>query len=974
MLKGVKKIRWTGKGTVYTNRSIPNQKLIVAPDQWVYFEVGEWFPGTTDADKKKNMTWFRLAENRRLEFFKKSIPSDQCYACKISKKQCGSYLFYVEACLSGIKDPKNNTGLSIGGYCPPKVVSSRWTLDEPGNDAQLTASNPTEYGRALKLHLETEGLNGNYCTVVVFNAETGEDLPLKKTYRVRCVNGEIDVNIPAADTMGWNTEIGFKQAKEQFYIQLKSDGVKGYIPDAGGAFMHATHLYLNNKIGTYVQKTFGTTVKTAKTGQAEVSIQKFGCGFERIWITDRGKDVIVFDHKKELGYAKSITKFEFDLKVYYDTDQSVIKSEAKPVLDNLVKFLKLSPTTPLLIASHADIRQGDAYNQNLSEARSDAIHSYLNTHGVTNKITSKGLGESQSRQYTYLDKKDTDEHKMNRRTVLTFYTPVLKPVLYNTIVPTNESPVSMDFVVANFKIDNCIYDKGDKRRHTTDKVFYKELTNEGAVRTVGKDISVVGGRFKSNVFSDMEEMILPIVMTPGKASRPNSFEYYINCCNYFPDKTSPTVLILAYSDAVWMLHAQYDYQEEYFFSSRGTSQKVAMVKGIDTIYNKAKPYLDMYFRAVKVIPMMMVSGFVQELLVGYIKDQSDMYSLGYHQRWNWVGGRFNGYGREKDYTAEYRIAVEVAILTLTVLVIVVEVLIMILTAGESAAAKLPRLKKLIKGVQQAQKAKKEMEDLGFEFVFPQVAVNRGFYYHKGTDGDIYFMIEDNVTANPLIEIKYEKKFTLAKRIVADLYKKTKKEEAMQTEEEKDKEGKEKSAVGKGIQDLLEKIGNDASLTLTFSGKISAGYSVKFAIPVNAGYLTKGPVTVLNHLNKALNNSSGQVINTGKITGKVVLEAKGRVQSQFWAPVRKYLPSLEVKAGIKLNIESYISHERTYGVDIRMNPFYKDMIYFSGIKGSVMLSLSAKVDNDKSFDIIKPEPMDFVLMDPETIKVADVKLY
>ena len=53
MAKGVKKIKWTGQGIVKKDLSIPNKKVVIAPDQHVFFEVDQWYDGTPETDKKK---------------------------------------------------------------------------------------------------------------------------------------------------------------------------------------------------------------------------------------------------------------------------------------------------------------------------------------------------------------------------------------------------------------------------------------------------------------------------------------------------------------------------------------------------------------------------------------------------------------------------------------------------------------------------------------------------------------------------------------------------------------------------------------------------------------------------------------------------------------------------------------------------------------------------------------------------------
>lgn len=974
MSKGVKKIKWNGKGTVFSNLSVPDSKVIIAPDQFVYFQIAEWLPDTTPEDKKKNITWIRQSANKRIDFHKMLIPAANAYGFKIAKKQCGSFCYYIEASMSSFKDDKNSTGLLVGGHCTPNIVLSTWVLDTPGNDTQITSGNPVIYGQALKLHLETEGLNGTKCTIRIFNAAVGTDQQLRKTYTVDCISGEIDLHISAMDTMAWYNEIGLKRPKEQFYIKVSIAGSQEFVKDSKGQDKHATHLFINNKLGTIIQSVLpAPTNKPAKIGEANISNIEWGCKFTAITLTDRDKFVTVFDEKNPLSFGKSSTKFVFNLRIYYDTDQSDIRADAKPIMDNLVKFLKLNPKLPLLIESYTDERKDNAYNLDLSEKRADGILSYLNTHGVTNKLDAKWYGEEQATHFPLESRKDNEVYKLDRFTKLTFFTPSLKAISYNTVVPTIDIPTVLDIRVKGFEIKQCMLKSDPAKKHDDKIAKYVELTNEGAARTVAKDMPINGGALKLTVFSDITPM-LPIILPPIRTISPNRFALSINSCSYFPDKTKPTLIINAFPDALWIFHASYDYDKDYFFKKNGVEQKVSIVKGIDTLYEKFKVYIDMYIKAMKYLPMFNLTGYVQEWLINYIKEEAKLYGLGYHKRWNWAGGPFNGFAKQTDYTEEHKLITETAILTLTILTVIVEVLIVILTEGKAAETKFPQIKKAIRLGKEIKNKKEELEKLGFEFIFPKIAFNRGLYFEKGSDGNVYYIVEDNVSASPLLAIKYEKKFKLADILTEGIYKKDPKTAPKQTDEEKASEKKEKGEVKSSIQNLLDKAGTDAQLTLSFEGRIEAEFQLKMAIPMTAN-TGKQKITVLNLLNSSLSNSAGKVIGTDSIKAKLNLEAKGKVVTQTWKPLEKIIPSVSLEASLKAKLEGYISHTRTYGFDAKKGPYYKDQIYFSGIKGSVTVAAKLKVNDISVYDDNPTDsPIDFILFGPQYVDVANVQLY
>jgi outer membrane protein OmpA-like peptidoglycan-associated protein len=80
----------------------------------------------------------------------------------------------------------------------------------------------------------------------------------------------------------------------------------------------------------------------------------------------------------------------------YDFDSDVVRPEAKTNLRELVASLEKYPGSDLLIAGHTDQLGSTAYNQVLSERRSNAAASYLISQGVSgSRIATRGLGETE---------------------------------------------------------------------------------------------------------------------------------------------------------------------------------------------------------------------------------------------------------------------------------------------------------------------------------------------------------------------------------------------------------------------------------------------------------------------------------------------------------------------------------------------------------------------------------------------------
>ena len=80
---------------------------------------------------------------------------------------------------------------------------------------------------------------------------------------------------------------------------------------------------------------------------------------------------------------------------YFDFDKSELKPSAEDVLREAVRMLRETPTMRVVVEGHTDSVGSDAYNQKLSERRSEAVKRYLVRQGIDpSRITTRGYGES----------------------------------------------------------------------------------------------------------------------------------------------------------------------------------------------------------------------------------------------------------------------------------------------------------------------------------------------------------------------------------------------------------------------------------------------------------------------------------------------------------------------------------------------------------------------------------------------------
>ncbi|MEX2110450.1 MAG: OmpA family protein [Gemmatimonadaceae bacterium] len=118
---------------------------------------------------------------------------------------------------------------------------------------------------------------------------------------------------------------------------------------------------------------------------------------------------------ERVGEGIQVT-FASGLLFAYDSD--VVLPAAQANLTELARSLNKYPDSQLLIVGHTDSDGSDAYNQGLSQRRSDAAAAYLATQGVArSRIQTSGRGESEP-----VATNDTDPGKQqNRRVEVAIY-------------------------------------------------------------------------------------------------------------------------------------------------------------------------------------------------------------------------------------------------------------------------------------------------------------------------------------------------------------------------------------------------------------------------------------------------------------------------------------------------------------------------------------------------------------------------
>lgn len=118
----------------------------------------------------------------------------------------------------------------------------------------------------------------------------------------------------------------------------------------------------------------------------------------------------------ELVPAKAVVqadRIDIQDKVFFETDQAVIKSESHGILDEVAEILVNHPELQhLTVEGHTDSVGDAGYNKDLSQRRADAVRTYLVERGVeASRITAIGYGEER----LLVEEKTEADRAKNRR-------------------------------------------------------------------------------------------------------------------------------------------------------------------------------------------------------------------------------------------------------------------------------------------------------------------------------------------------------------------------------------------------------------------------------------------------------------------------------------------------------------------------------------------------------------------------------
>jgi len=143
-------------------------------------------------------------------------------------------------------------------------------------------------------------------------------------------------------------------------------------------------------------------------GSSELSVETIELAHEGIIVTGSPND----DSNDQPGAVVQNGKIVVLDPIQFEYDSAEIKGESSDTLDDVAQILRDNPDMEVEVAGHASSEGSDAYNQDLSQRRTEEVKRQLEARGVEgDRLEANGYGESQP----VADNSTAEGREANRR-------------------------------------------------------------------------------------------------------------------------------------------------------------------------------------------------------------------------------------------------------------------------------------------------------------------------------------------------------------------------------------------------------------------------------------------------------------------------------------------------------------------------------------------------------------------------------
>jgi outer membrane protein OmpA-like peptidoglycan-associated protein len=540
------------KGDLHLGNSDHISAASFLPDTKIEFEVSHWHTGTTELEKKKDVTWRVYTQDRKIVLSQKTIKHNEKFSFLFKKKFCGIYCFYITASTTEVFDIKD-VGWLIRGYLKrdlKQILNISWSTKQKAIFEK--EKHVFSFGETIFLKIDTVGLNGHLVKVLIYNKNFTGKKYVRAYEKVEVINGE--VNLKITDSTIWKKELMYLplEHKKDFSIDIVEtfyqlgDKNTSTNPDVNSFDVKTIKYDYKNQTPEYnkyveikdnvIENKDGipTNLTPLIVGKPDKNAERYEpCKFEAITIKEKLKKedkeienkVVVFDKGKK---PKNVTfpSDEVNTSVFFDIGSKDPDSKGKLILQSALRFLLEHEHSKISLSGYACTIGTVESNLKLSTNRADVVRKYFTDGGLdTNRISSKGWGEAEYRSGTITPKTDdspysndashrNEKNNENARRVIISYKYFghnADTIVYEATAPSINTKKDLEIEITGYDTKSCFRQQDKHKKEIKVIEMHKSVKLNGykveASTEQETKTSPYEPNFKQKIYSNLPKEI-----------------------------------------------------------------------------------------------------------------------------------------------------------------------------------------------------------------------------------------------------------------------------------------------------------------------------------------------------------------------------------------------------------------------------------------------------------------------------------